>query len=127
VVVSTVRVGLCAIAAAAAAVVVGSAAPEAQAPSPPKSANVKPAEQAMIGTIERFEEAARRLVLATKEGPVAFVLAADAIIRLGSRVLPPAALSTHHGRRAKVRFTQAKGLRTAHWVVISSEPPRVSN
>jgi hypothetical protein len=122
-----IRVMVCAIAAVLGAALVSAAAPQAQ-PAPPKSAaNVKPAEQAVIGTIERFEEVARRLVLATKEGQVAFVLAADVIIRLGSRVVPPAALATHHGRRAKVRFTQANGRRMAHWVVISSEPPRVSN
>lgn len=122
------RAVLSLIAAVVGAAVVSSAAPQAQPAPPPKSvANVKPAEQAMIGTIDRFEEAARRLVLATKEGQVAFVLAADVIIRLGSHVLPPAALETHHGRRAKVRFTQANGRRMAHWVVISSEPPRLSN
>ncbi|HEX5475524.1 MAG TPA: hypothetical protein VFX12_12765 [Vicinamibacterales bacterium] len=86
-----------------------------------------PAEQSVIGTIERFEATARRLVLATKEGHVAFVLAKDVVVRLGSRVLPVGALATHHGRRAKVRYTQANGRRTAHWVVISSEAPRLAN
>jgi hypothetical protein len=116
-----------ALAAAVWAAILTSTAPGAQ-PVPPASPapNIKPTEQSVIGTIDRFEEAARRLVLATKEGQVAFVLATDAVIRLGSRVLPPTALATHHGRRVKVRFTLANGNRTAHWVVISSEPPRIA-
>jgi hypothetical protein len=35
-------------------------------------------------------------------------------------------LSTHSGRRAKVRFTEADGKRTAHWVTISSEAPKTA-
>ena len=108
--------------------IVTTSAPVAQGVPQPKPATIlKPAEQSVIGTIDRFEEAARRLVLMTKEGQVAFVLATDVVVRLGSRVLPTDALATHHGRRAKVRFTQAGGHRTAHWVVISSEPPRIAN
>jgi hypothetical protein len=85
------------------------------------AAGVVPAESSLIGIIEAFEEAARRLVLQTKEERVTFVLAADAVIRLGSRTLTTAELATHRGRRAKVRFTQAAGRRTAHWIVIASE------
>jgi hypothetical protein len=88
------------------------------------SSRIAPAEVAVIGTIERFEEAERRLVLKTHEGRVTFVLAATAVVRMGSRVLPAADLASHRGRRAKVRYTTADGRHTAHWVVISSEPPR---
>ena len=78
-------------------------------------------------TIEHFEASARRLVLQTaSDAHIAFTLAPDAIIRLGSRTLPPAELASHRGRKAKVRFTQANGRRTAHWVVISSDPPRAA-
>jgi hypothetical protein len=91
------------------------------------SAPVLPPESALIGTIERFEASARRLVLQTAaDAHIAFILAPDAIVRLGSKTLPAAELSTHRGRKAKVRFTQANGRRTAHWVVISSDPPRSS-
>jgi hypothetical protein len=82
---------------------------------------VLPAESSIIGIIEAFEEAARQLVLRTKGERVTFVLAADAIIRLGSRTLTAAELAAHRGRRAKVRYTQAGTRRTAHWIVIASE------
>ena len=87
----------------------------------PVATSVVPAESSIIGIIEMFEEAARRLVLQSKGERVTFVLAADAVIRLGSRTLTAAELAAHRGRRAKVRFTQAGARRTAHWIVIASE------
>jgi hypothetical protein len=90
----------------------------------PSTTTAAPAEGALIGVIERFEEAARRLVLQTKDAHVAFILASDAVVRLGSRTLPASELGAHRGRRAKVRYTQDGNRRTAHWVVISSEAPR---
>lgn len=89
---------------------------------------VAPPESALVGTIERFEASARRLVLQTAaDAHIAFIVAPDAIVRLGSKTLPAAELAAHRGRKAKVRFTQANGRRTAHWVVISSDPPRSGN
>jgi hypothetical protein len=85
------------------------------------AAAVIPAESSLIGIIDAFEEAARRLVLQTKGERVTFVLATDAVIRLGSRTLTAAELAAHRGRRAKVRFTQSGTRRTAHWIVIASE------
>jgi hypothetical protein len=102
------------------AATVSPGAPERQASAPAPAA-----ESALVGTIERFEASARRLVLQTAaDAHIAFILAPDAIVRLGSRTLSPAELAAHRGRKAKVRFTQANGRRTAHWVVISSDPPR---
>ena len=85
------------------------------------AATVLPAESSIIGIIDAFEAAARRLVLQTKTERITFVLAADAVIRLGSRTLTAAELAAHRGRRAKVRFTQSGSRRTAHWVVVASE------
>jgi hypothetical protein len=85
------------------------------------AAAVVPAESSLIGIIDAFEQAARRLVLQSKGERVTFVVAADAVIRLGSRTLTAAELAAHRGRRAKVRFTQSGGRRTAHWIVIASE------
>jgi hypothetical protein len=101
------------------------------APGVHQSAQVQqtsgPAESALVGTIERFEASARRLILQTAaDAHIAFILAPDAVVRLGSHTLPAAELATHRGRKAKVRYTQANGKRTAHWVVISSDPPRAS-
>ena len=119
---------LAVLAMAACGAVLSAAAPADRPTVQLRSATLlSPAEQSIIGTIERFEATARRLVLATKQGQVAFVLAKDVVVRLGSRVLPIAALAAHHGRRAKVRYTQANGRRTAHWIVISSEAPRLAN
>lgn len=87
------------------------------------SASVAPSETGLIGTIDKFEEAKRQLVLRTRDGRVTFVLAATAVIRMGSRVLPLGDLAKDRGRKAKVRFTISHGRRTAHWVVISSEAP----
>ncbi len=109
--------------------VVAIAAPPAIAfagQSTPSTTTAAPAEASLIGVIERFEEAARRLVLQTKDAHVAFIVASDAVVRLGSRTLPASALAAHRGRRAKVRYTQDGNRRTAHWVVISSEAPRSS-
>lgn len=89
------------------------------------AASVRPAESSLIGTIDAFEPPTRRLTLKTKDGAkVAFVVAPDATIRMGPRTLGIQDLSAHHGRKAKVRFTTSNGHRTAHWVAISSEPPR---
>jgi hypothetical protein len=96
------------------------------AQAPGSVPTVKPAEASVVGTIDRFEEASRRLVVVTKEGHVAFVLASDAVVRLGSKLLAVTDLAKHKGSKAKIRYTQQQGKRMAHWVTISSDPPRVT-
>jgi hypothetical protein len=81
-------------------------------------------EIAVKGTIDRFDVREQRLVLQTKDGRLTFVLDTDALIWFGSRHVAPGHIASDHGRRAKVRYTQAAGTRTAHWVFISSESPR---
>jgi hypothetical protein len=90
------------------------------------SAAIVPAESSVVGTIDHFEESGRRLILQTHDGHVTFVLASDAIVRMGSKTLPPGELGAQKGRKAKVRYTVSGSRRTAHWVVISSDPPRVT-
>ena len=105
----------------------GSVAALSQLPKPIRavSSTVRPAEAALVGTIEKFEQAARELVVRTHEGRhVTFVVDDAAVVRMGSHTLKVAELATHSGRRAKVRFTEADGKRTAHWVTISSEAPK---
>jgi hypothetical protein len=86
---------------------------------------VRPAESSLIGTIDRFDSAERRLTLKTKDGnKISFVVATDATIRMGPRTLVIQEVAAESGRRAKVRYTTSDGRRTAHWVAISSEPPR---
>lgn len=91
------------------------------------SSSVRPAEAALVGTIEKFEESERQLVLRTHEGhKVTFTLGDSAVVRMGSKTLTPSDLGHHSGRRAKVRFTESEGKRTAHWVMISSEAPKTA-
>lgn len=107
----------------------GSVAALSQLPRPIRavSSSVRPAEAALVGTIEKFEQAARELVLRTHEGHrVTFIVDDGAVVRMGSHTLKVADLSTHSGRRAKVRFTEADGKRTAHWVTISAEAPKTA-
>lgn len=105
---------------------VRSPAPALSKPAHSISSTIRPAESALVGTIERVEQAERRLILRTREGRVTFTLAATAILRMGSKTLSLADLGLHSGRRAKVRFTEEQGRRTAHWVVVSSEAPRTA-
>jgi hypothetical protein len=89
------------------------------------SSKVRPAEIALVGTIEKFEAAGRRLVLRTREGRhVEFVVGEHATLRVGSHPLTAAELAKHNGGRAKIRFTEIDGTRTAHWVMISSDVPK---
>jgi hypothetical protein len=88
------------------------------------AAPTDPVDASVVGTIDRYEDADRTLVLATKHEPITFVLASDAVIRMGSRRLPASALASHRGRRAKVRYTDEKDHLVAHWVVISADGPR---
>lgn len=107
----------------------GGVAASSQLPRPIRamSSSVRPAEAALVGTIEKFEQAERQLVLRTHEGHhVTFTLAETAVVRMGSKTLTTSDLGHHSGRRAKVRFTESDGKRTAHWVMISSEAPKTA-
>ena len=118
-----------AVAAVAAAPQNAAVAPLSQLSKPIRaiSSSVRPAETALVGTIEKFEQSARQLVLRTHEGRhITFVVADGAVVRMGSHTLTTADLGSHSGRRAKVRFTETDGTRTAHWVMISSEAPKTS-
>lgn len=91
------------------------------------SSSVRPAEAALVGTIEKFEPKERELVLKIRDGHhVTFTLADAAVVRMGSKRLPTTDLGKHSGRRAKIRFTEADGKRTAHWVTIASEAPKTA-
>jgi len=91
------------------------------------SSSVRPAEAALVGTIEKFEETARQLVLRTHEGHhITFTLDDTVVVRMGSHTLATSDLGAHTGRRAKVRFTETNGTRTAHWVMISSDAPKIA-
>jgi len=107
----------------------GSVAAASQLPRPIRamSSSVRPAEAALVGTIEKFEQAERQLVLKTHEGHrVTFTLDGSAVVRMGSKTVTASDLGRHSGRRAKVRFTESDGKRTAHWVMISSEAPKTA-
>ena len=105
----------------------GSAVSQLPRPIRSMSSSVRPAEAALVGTIEKFDESEHQLVLRTHEGhKVTFKIADSAVLRMGSKTLTATELGRHNGRRAKVRFTESEGKRTAHWVMISSEAPRTA-
>jgi hypothetical protein len=98
-----------------------------QRPIRAMSSTVRPAEAALVGTIEKFVSEGRQLILRTHEGHhVTFIVDDGAVLRMGSKTLTTADLERHSGRRAKVRFTESDGKRTAHWVMISSEAPKTA-
>ena len=41
-----------------------------------------PVDASVVGTIDRYEDADRTLVIATKHKPMTFVLASDAVVRM---------------------------------------------
>jgi hypothetical protein len=70
------------------------------------------------GTIEKFD--ANTLTLKTSSGEEQFTLASSAHVRNGSKSIKADDLSGLTGQRAKVRYTEANGQRTAESVMVSS-------
>lgn len=73
---------------------------------------------AAMGTIEKFD--ANTLTLKTSSGEEQFTLASSARVRNGSKSIKADDLSSLTGHRAKVRYTEANGQRTAESVMVSS-------
>lgn len=79
-------------------------------------ANTSSAHSAM-GTIEKYD--ANTLTLKTASGEEQFTLASSARVRNGSHTIKADQLSGLTGQRAKVRYTEANGQRTAESVMVS--------
>jgi hypothetical protein len=72
------------------------------------------------GTIQRFDSATRLLTLKTVRGSESFVIADSTMLRRGAKVVPLQDLGKWNGSRAKVRYTEAEGHRTASSVMVGS-------
>ncbi len=73
-----------------------------------------------VGTIEKFDADSKTLTLSTSKGAMTFMLASNATINLGSKALQPGDLEAHSGSKAKVRYTESNGQKTAESVMVWS-------
>lgn len=76
------------------------------------------ASHSAMGTIEKYD--ANMLTLKTSSGEEQFTLASSAHVRNGSKSIKAEELSSLTGQRAKVRYTESNGQRTAESVMVSS-------
>jgi hypothetical protein len=79
-----------------------------------------PMEVSAVGKIEKYDAASKTLTLSTTKGEQTFVLSANATIHQGSRALHEADIASESGQRAKVRYSEANGQKTADAVMILS-------
>jgi hypothetical protein len=75
------------------------------------------ASHSAMGTIEKYDS--NMLTLKTPSGEEQFTLASSARIRNGSKAIKAEDLSSLTGQRAKVRYTESNGQRTAESVMVS--------
>lgn len=87
-----------------------------------KSSN---ANHSAMGTIEKYD--ANTLTLKTSSGEEQFMLASTARLRNGSKSIKADELSSLTGQRAKVRYTESNGQRTAESVMVSSSAHKGSS
>ena len=72
------------------------------------------------GTIEKVDQADKTITLKTPKGEETFKVADSTMIHHGSKTATLAQLSSWDGQPAKVRFTEAAGVRTASSVMVGS-------
>ena len=83
----------------------------------PKPVKASSASHSAMGTIEKYD--ANMLTLKTSSGEEQFTLSSSARLRNGSKSISASDLSGLTGQRAKVRYTEANGQRTAESVMVS--------
>jgi len=98
------------------------AGPAQGAASPAEARGNRPASLSALGTIEAFDAASRTLKLKTAQGTQTFTLADSTLVRHGAKPASPAQLAAWTGRRAKVRFTEIDGRRSATSVMVDGTP-----
>lgn len=86
----------------------------------------QPAEQSAVGTLERVDTAKQQITVATTGGRLLFHVQSGATIRQGSRTLKQSDLVSHTGERVKVRYREAGGERSAHWIVVAAPVRRTA-
>jgi hypothetical protein len=105
------RVWLLAVAIAAMPGLLGARGPLAPDPKPAVSAT---------GTIQRFDAGTHLLTIKTTRGSESFVVGDSTTIHRGARVVMLQDLGKWSGSRAKVRYTESAGRRTASSVMIGA-------
>jgi hypothetical protein len=117
---TALAVGITLVASAAHVLSRTSAAPAAEAPAPPPApVQAAPGERSVVGTIQRYDAAARQLTLAAGKTSLTFRITDNATIRQGSRRLKAEDLAVHRGERVKLRYSDAGGQRRADWIIIA--------
>ncbi|MGE5815699.1 MAG: hypothetical protein ACM36C_14520 [Acidobacteriota bacterium] len=83
-----------------------------------KSSKASSASHSAMGTIEKYD--ANMLTLKTSSGEEQFMVASSAHVRDGSKTIKADQLSSLTGQKAKVRYVESNGQRTAESVMVSS-------
>lgn len=83
-----------------------------------KSSKGSSASHSAMGTIEKYD--ANMLTLKTSSGEEQFTVASSAHVRDGSKTIKADQLSSLTGQKAKVRYVESNGQRTAESVMVSS-------
>jgi phage baseplate assembly protein gpV len=105
--------GMCPLIATAAVVILsGATADAAQAPSKPKTHSV-------AGTVEAYDAAAHALTLKTAKGAAVFKLGEDTKVWNGAKSVTEEQLVATVGMKAKVKYTESDGTRTATTVRVT--------
>ena len=109
--------GIGMVAAAAAVLALAGTLIASQAATSSKSARTPTAASA-VGTIAKYDATSRTLTLSTTKGEQIFKLAANATIHQGSKTVKDVDIASQSGQRAKVRYSEATGQKTADAVMI---------
>ena len=80
------------------------------------------AENAVIGTLAGYEAKTRVLTVKVEKVLQIFVLADNASVHLGSKVLPASQIAAQIGHKVKIRYTESGGKRLANSVMLSPAP-----
>lgn len=76
--------------------------------------------QSATGKVTKYDASSRTLTISTSKGEESFVLAGNAKVQHGAKVVSDP--GTTIGETAKVHFTEANGVKTAQSVSVSGAP-----
>ena len=81
----------------------------------------------VVGTIQKYDAAAKTLTVATAKGSETVTLGTDTHVMSGSKRLSTADLSAQTGTRVKVAYTEANGQKMARNVRIAAAPMKAAS
>src|SRR5919109_5476894 len=93
------------VAALVAAVAIGGQAAAAQTSKSP--AKAKSHHEAVAGKLQSYDASSKTLKIQTPKGEEQFMLAGNAVIRQGTKMLKADDLASQSGQNVKVRYTEA--------------------